>query len=95
MELHAKIEAILRSELEQAIRYQDQRSRDYQEVLGHVSPDHSSREDADRVQEAVLQELAARNVTWRAAQRLSDFENFGWIPDDLGHSPELVNHSYA
>jgi len=95
MDGHAKVESVLRSELDQAIRYQQQRAREYQEVLHHVSHNHSSREDADRVQEAFLQELAARNATWRAMQRLSDFENFGWIPDDLGRSPGLANGNHA
>lgn len=95
MDERAKVESILRSEVDQAIRYQKQRAREYQEVLSHVSHNHSSPEDADRIQEAFLQELAARNATWRATQRLSDFENFGWIPDDLGRCPGLANGNHA
>lgn len=95
MDKQPNIESVLSAQLEQAIRYQEQRAREYEEVLRHVSHNHSSREDAERVQQAFLRELAARKATWRATQRLSDFENFGWIPDDLGRSPALANASHG
>ena len=83
MNSRAKIESILRSELDRAIRCQWEREHAYRDILIHVPHEGSSAADADHLQAAFLSEMAARNETWRARQRLSDFLEYGWIPDDL------------
>lgn len=91
MERCAQIELLLRSQVDEAIRVQEQRLHEYENILRQVSHEHSCPADADRLQEAFEQELAARNATWRAMQRLSDFQDFGWIPEDL--QPKIAQAS--
>lgn len=91
MEYREHIESILSSQIEEAIRVQEQRLHEYQEILSHVPHEHSCQADVDRLLEALLQENAARNATWRAIQRLSDFQDLGWIPEDL--QPKLARAS--
>lgn len=81
------IATILRAELDRAILCQEQRAMEYQLILHQLNHESSCPHDADRVEEAYLAEMAARDAAWKALERFTAFDQFGVIPTELPLEP--------